>query len=163
MLMSLSHEQTGCLEKFGYCVLPSIVEKQLIDAARREINALLMLGFDEDDVPKFNSNSWLPELAGDDCILDLFYRSSLEKIVCQSLQPPSEQSQGASGKYPIRPVDRGQIALRFPMSELDDGPPNLVYDSHLDGLHSSTNGVPVGNVRSFSCLIGVALSGMLFF
>lgn len=157
--MELSEAQKGCFVRDGYCVLPNAVPKDLVDAARREINAFLMLGFDEDEVPAFNANTWLPELAGDECILDLFHKSTLAEKLCQSMQPVSENNQGAYGDYPIKHVERGQIALRFPMSELDDGPPNLVYDSHLDGLHSATNGVPVGNVRSFTCLVGVALSG----
>src|SRR6185295_19555008 len=53
----------------------------------------------------------------------------------------------------IETVRSGQIALAFPQA----GPAAPPYP-HLDGLHTPTNGVPAGEVRSFTLLVGIVLS-----
>jgi hypothetical protein len=146
------------LEDDGFCILPEVVSADLVRVARAEINAELGRGFDPAEVPSFNAQSWCPELAPDPIITDLFYESPLFRIVCSSLENPADENPALGH---ILPVDRGQIALRFPASEFDEQPAAQVYDNHLDGLHSSTNGVPVGSVRSFTMLVGVALSDCL--
>jgi hypothetical protein len=51
-------------------------------------------------------------------------------------------------------VTAGQIALRYP--SMIDPPP--APHPHLDGLHTSTNGVPAGEVRNFTMLVVILLS-----
>src|SRR6185295_3360722 len=53
----------------------------------------------------------------------------------------------------IETVRSGQIALAFPQA----GPAAPPYP-HLDGLPTPTNGVPAGEVRSFTLLVGIVLS-----
>jgi hypothetical protein len=156
--MSLSLQQVAGLQEDGFCILPGIVSNDLVRIARAEINAELGRGFDPAEVPSMNAQSWCPELAPDQIITDLFYESPLFRLVCDTMKQPAD---GNVALGPISHVDRGQIALRFPASEYDEHPAAQVYEDHLDGLHSSTNNVPVGSVRSFTMLVGVALSDCL--
>ena len=58
------------------------------------------------------------------------------------------------GAGKVNPVTAGQIAVRFPL--LDDPSPAL--RPHLDGRYSPHNGVPAGELFSFTLLVGIALS-----
>ena len=53
----------------------------------------------------------------------------------------------------VKRPDSGQIALSFPT----DGPASTPHP-HLDGMYTPTNGVPRGQILSFSMLVAVLLS-----
>ena len=88
----------------GYTLLPGIVAPDLIDRARRAINASLgERGLDPEQLPTLRARSYCPELASTPEILGLLTESPLWSIA-ESVIAPGE----------LEPVDHAQIALRFP-------------------------------------------------
>lgn len=134
-------ERTALLEK-GFAAVPGVVPVSRRDAALRAINRSLGQGLPPSELPVFRSRSFCPELQRESVILDLL-RATPAWSVAESLL----------GEDAIEPVRSGQIALAFPQA----GPAAPPYP-HLDGLHTPTNGVPAGEVRSFTLLVGIVLS-----
>src|SRR5437870_2200876 len=119
-----------------------VVPAAPLRAALRAINHSLGQGLPPADLPVFRSRSFCPELQRAPVILDLL-RVTPAWLLAESLL----------GEGRVEAVRSGQIALAFPQTE----PPEAPYP-HLDGLHTPTNGVPAGEVRSFTLLVGVILS-----
>jgi len=113
-----------------------------VDRALHAINASLGRGLAPADIPRFRSRSFCPELQRSDVILDLFHGSAAAPVAGMLV--------GAEG---LEPVTSGQIALSFP-GEAAAGPP----PPHLDGIYTPANGVPRGQVLSFTMLAGIVLS-----
>lgn len=142
--MELSYEQKVLFYKNGFIQLPQIVPSELVENALWAINnSLGENGIRPEDLVKFRNQSYCPELITQPVILDLLYRSPLFSI--------AENLVGTSN---INPVDKSQIALRFPNTHTTD----KLYKPHLDGLYTPLNGVEKGTVASFTGLIGVFLS-----
>jgi len=118
------------------------VRRPLVDRALHAINASLGRGLPPADLPRFRSRSFCPELQRSDVILDLFHASAAS--------PAAAALVGGDG---LEPVTTGQIALSFPADE----PPALPHP-HLDGMYTPSNGVPRGQVLSFTMLAGIVLS-----
>ncbi|PYQ10150.1 MAG: hypothetical protein DMF83_01110 [Acidobacteria bacterium] len=140
--MKLNADQQEALLRDGYAAVPGVVPAAPLAAALRAINHSLGQGLPPADLPVFRSRSFCPELQRAPVILDLL-RATQAWLLAESLL----------GEGSIEAVRSGQIALSFPQTE----PPEAPYP-HLDGLHTPTNGVPAGEVRSFTLLVGVILS-----
>lgn len=140
--MKLNAEQQEALLRDGYTIVPGVVPAAPLAAAQRAINHSLGQGLPPADLPVFRSRSFCPELQRAPVILDLL-RATPAWTLAESLL----------GEGGVEAVRSGQIALSFPQTE----PPEAPYP-HLDGLHTPTNGVPAGEVRSFTLLVGVILS-----
>jgi hypothetical protein len=138
----LNEEQREALLRDGYATVPGVVPAAPLAAALRAINHSLGQGLPPADLPVFRSRSFCPELQRAPVILDLL-RATPAWLLAESLL----------GEGRVEAVRSGQIALAFPQTEAPEAP----YP-HLDGLHTPTNGVPAGEVRSFTLLVGVILS-----
>jgi len=140
--VKLNAEQQEALLRDGYTIVPGVVPAAPLAAALTAINHSLGQGLPPADLPVFRSRSFCPELQRAPVILDLL-RTTPAWLLAESLL----------GEGRVEAVKSGQIALAFPQTELPEAP----YP-HLDGLHTPTNGVPAGEVRSFTLLVGVILS-----
>jgi hypothetical protein len=141
--MELSIAQKRSFYRDGFLRLPGAVPQELVDAARRAINASLGdRGIDPAQLNSFRSKSYCPELQGASVITDLANSSSVWSY-----------AESAIGPNQIRPLVSGQIALRFPSTE-----PLRPPRPHIDGMYTPTNGVPKGTIRNFTALVGVVLS-----
>jgi hypothetical protein len=140
--VKLNAEQQEALVKDGYTTVPGVVPAAPVAAALTAINHSLGQGLPPADLPVFRSRSFCPELQRAPVILDLL-RTTPAWLLAEAL----------IGQGRVEAVKSAQIALAFPQTE----PPEAPYP-HLDGLHTPTNGVPAGEVRSFTLLVGVMLS-----
>jgi len=141
--MQLTRTHKEALYRDGLIRLPGIVPSEYVDAAMRAINASLGgRGIDPSQLPTFRARSYCPEVQDQKAITDLLYASPLWEIAEQLI-----------GQGKIAPVRAGQIALRFPSTD----PPREPHP-HIDGMYSPNNGVPKGEIRNFTALVGVFLS-----
>jgi hypothetical protein len=139
----LNLSQKESLYRDGYAVLPGAVSRHLVDAALKAINASLGdEGIDPAQLTRFRAQSYCPEVQGTPAITDLVRASDVWSL-----------AESAIGDGQIGAVDSGQIALRFPSQE-----PSRPPHPHLDGMYTPSNGVPKGEIRNFTALIGVVLS-----
>jgi len=144
--MELTDSQKQELYTAGFVALPGIVPQERVDAALRAINASLGdRGMAPDDLPTLRARSYAPEVQGTAAITDLLTATPLWEV-----------AESAIGAGKIRPATSGQIALRFPSMD-----PARAAHPHIDGMYSPTNGVPKGEIRNFTALVGVFLSDVL--
>jgi len=127
----------------GFLVVPGVVAPVLVDRAVRAINHSLGKGMRPEDVPTLAARSYCPELKQSPAITGLY-----------SDTPASAGMESMLGARNVRPVESGQIALRFPT--LDDKTGEIW--PHIDGMYSPTNGVAKGTIANFTALLGVYLS-----
>ena len=143
--MELTLEQRAAFREHGFVKLPGIVPQERVRAALRAINACIGdSGIDPEQLTKFRSQSYCPELQSDPVIVDLL-----------TATPVWEVAESAIGVGKVQPVKGGQIALRFPSMN----PPREPHP-HLDGMYTPTNGVPEGEIRNFTALVGIMLSDL---
>ncbi|MEM7128510.1 MAG: hypothetical protein AAF702_19410 [Chloroflexota bacterium] len=143
--MQLTYNQKQSILTQGYVHIPGVVPQVMIDKALHAINHSIGEGMDAADMRTMRSRSYCTELQKDPVILDLLYKT-----------PAWTLAESAIGQDKIKPTSSGQIALRFP--SLVDPPPEP--HPHLDGMHSPHNGVPKGEIRNFTMLVGIALSNV---
>jgi hypothetical protein len=140
--VELTLAQKQSLYRDGFVTLPGAVPLELVEAARRAINASLGdNGIDPAELTRFRAQSYCPELQAAPVITDLLYASEVWSL-----------AESVIGRGQISPVSRGQIALQFPSRE------PLRPHPHLDGMYTPSNGVPQGTIRNFTALVGVILS-----
>jgi hypothetical protein len=143
--MQLTVGQKRNLYRDGFVLLPGAVPRGLVDTALRAINASLGdAGIDPAQLTTFRARSYCPELQSSSAITDLIQAPDVWSL-----------AESAIGPGQIKPVDSGQIALRFPSTEPTGAP-----HPHLDGMYTPTNGVPKGTIRNFTALVGVVLSSI---
>ena len=143
--IALTDEQKRQFQQDGFLTLPGIVPRERVDAALRAINASLgERGMHPDELPTLRARSYAPELQDAPAITGLLHETPLWGL-----------AESAIGPGRIRPVGRGQIALRFPVTTEPAEP-----RPHIDGMYSPTNGVPKGEIRNFTALVGVLLSDL---
>lgn len=136
-------EQKRELYEQGFMRLPGIVPRERVDAALRAINASLgSEGIEPASLPTFRARSYAPELQLSPAITGLLNDTPLWGI-----------AESLIGEGKVEAVGGGQIALRFPSMDAPRAP-----HPHLDGMHSPLNGVPEGEILSFTALVGVFLS-----
>jgi hypothetical protein len=141
--MEFSGAQKQSLHQDGFVQLRGAVPRELVDAARLAINASLgEQGIDPAQLTSFRAQSYCPELQHARVITDLVHGSGVWS-----------SAESAIGSGCIQPVTRGQIALRFPSTE-----PLRAPRPHIDGMYTPTNGVPEGEIRNFTALVGIVLS-----
>jgi ectoine hydroxylase-related dioxygenase (phytanoyl-CoA dioxygenase family) len=140
--MELTADQVEQLFHDGWVRLPAAVASSEREAALRAINESLGRGIDPREVETYRARSFCPELQPQPVITDLLYRSGAWRA-----------AESLLGEGRIEQVTRGQIALAFPTRSVAGG-----LHPHLDGMYTPNNGVPPGQVLSFSMLAGVLLS-----
>lgn len=142
--MQLTFAQKRTLYEQGFVSLPESVPQALIHQALRAIHRSLgECGMDPAHLPILRAQTYCPEITATEPITDLLNTSPLWSI-----------AQSTIGTDAIQPVRNGQIALRFPTMNETPLSPN----PHIDGMYTPTNGVPKGEIRNFTALIGVFLS-----
>lgn len=140
---TLTDEQKLEIIDSGFTLLHNVIPAEKVAAALRVINAALGAnGADPAQLAIYRSQSWVPEVAGDPAIIALLTETPLWSL-----------AESAIGAGVIEPVDNGQIAMRFPSME-----PAGTPHAHIDGMYTPTNGVPEGQIRNFTALVGVYLS-----
>ena len=140
--MELTYVQKVELFEKGFVKLAGVVPQVMVDKTLHAVNSSVGQGMNIDDMVTFRSRSYCPELQRSPVISDL-----LNKTPAWSL------AESAIGSGKIKPVNAGQIALRFPT--VQDPPPKP--GGHLDGMHSPHNGVPSGVIRNFTMLVVIYL------
>src|SRR5260370_16315634 len=136
--MELSVSQKQRVAQDGFLQLPGAVPPELVDAARRAINASLGdLGIDPAQLTRFRAQSYCPELQGASVITDLVHVS-----------PVWGYAESAIGQGQIRPVVGGQIALRFPSTE-----PLRPPHAHIDAIYTPSNELPKPKIRNFTAVV----------
>ena len=141
--MQLSYAQKQAIFEEGYVHVRGVVPRVMVNAALRAINSSLGEGMNKEDLPRFRAQSYCPELQSTPVISDLVNKT-----------PAWSLAESVIGEGKIKPVRGGQIALRFPTMQDPPGPPG----PHLDGMYSPNNGVPEGEIRNFTMLVGIVLS-----
>lgn len=141
--MQLTHAQKQAVFDHGYLAVRGVVPPVMIDAALRAINSSLGEGIDPAELPRFRAQSYCPELQSQPVITDLLTNT-----------PAWSLAESLIGAGKITPIRSGQIALRFPTMHDPPSPPH----PHLDGMSSPNNGVPEGEIRTFTMLVGIVLS-----
>ncbi len=143
--MELTREQKQTFFEQGYVKLPGVVSAELVGRARRAINASLgQNGMDPAQLTKFRAQTYCPELTSDPVITGLYNDTPIKSL-----------AESAIGENKIKPVNYGQIALRFPAMD-----PPREPGPHIDGMYSPTNGVKEGTIGNFTALVGVFLSDL---
>jgi hypothetical protein len=143
--VNLTIDQKRHFAEHGFVHVPGVVPRIMVDRALQAINHSLGEGMDPAEITRFRARSYCPELQGTPPITDLLNRT-----------PAFALAESLVGEGNIAPVSSGQIALRFPT--MQDPPP--LPNPHLDGMHTPTNGVPAGEILSFTLLLGVMLSDL---
>jgi hypothetical protein len=137
--VELTEAQRRHFVEHGYVQVPGIVPAERVAAVLRAINASLgAKGLD----PKQGVTTYTPDLVGAPAVTDLV-----------NATPLLAAAEAMIGPGRVQPVTSGQIALRFPVR----GEPAEPHP-HLDGMHYPGNGVPPGEIRNFTALLGVVLS-----
>jgi hypothetical protein len=146
--MELTDAQKREFAERGIIKLPGVVPEELVGGALRAINGSLgEKGINPDDLPRFRSQTYCPELCNTPVIRDLYNATSISTIA-ESLIGPGM----------VAPVGGGQIALRFPSPNFAE--PERVHGPHIDGMYSPNNGVPKGTIGNFTALVGIFLSDL---
>jgi len=141
--MELSYAQKQEIYERGFVKVPGVVPRVMVEGAMRAINHSVGQGMDREQMTKFRSQSYCPELQREPVITGLL-----------SDTPAWALAESAVGEGKLQPPRSGQVAIRFPSLQDPPPPPR----PHLDGMHSPTNGVPEGEIRNFTMLVGVFLS-----
>ena len=144
--MELSYAQKQAVYEYGYVHVRGVVPRLMVNAALRAINSSLGQGIDPAQLPRFRSQSYCPELQSQPVITELLTNT-----------PAWSLAELLIGAGKIKPVRGGQIALRFPTMQDPPSPPH----AHLDGMYSPNNGVPQGELRTFTMLVGIVLSDVV--
>ena len=142
--MEPSADQKDALRDRGYTVLPGAVAPPLVEAALRAVNASLGRGLRAEDVARFRAQTFCPELEQAPVLLDLVEESGLLGVTDHLF-----------GAGRLERVRHAQVALAFPTAEAAVPP-----HPHLDGMYTPENGVPRGEILSFTALLGVLLSDL---
>lgn len=139
----LDEQQRQQIIDDGYTLVPGAVPPDKVAAALRAINSSLgEHGIDPAKLITFRAQTYCPEITGSAAILDLLMGTPLWSM-----------AESVIGEGVLRPVNYGQIALRFPSS----GPAGAVHP-HIDGMYTPDNGVKKGTIANFTALVGVYLS-----
>lgn len=143
MVNYLNDEQRQQIFDDGYTLIPGAVPPAKVATALRAINSSLgERGIDPEQLITFRAQSYCPEITGSAAILDLLVDTPLWAM-----------AESVIGEGTLKPVNHGQIALRFPIS----GPAGDIHP-HIDGMYTPHNGVEKGKIANFTALVGVYLS-----
>lgn len=141
--MNLSVDQRQSLRKAGYLKLPGMLSREQVLEAVRTINMSIgENGIDPARLTEYRSQSYCTDVQDTPAIGGLFDSAGIRAML-----------EGLLGEGKVDNCARAQIALRFP----SDGP-RTEPRPHIDGMHTPSNGVPEGEIFSFTGLVGVFLS-----
>lgn len=144
--MRLTYAQKKDFMENGFVKIPGVIPKSMIQQTVKMINhSLGSEGMNKEDLPKFRSLSYCPELQNAPMMADLIYKTPAVDLV-----------QSIIGEGNLSDTRYAQIALRFPTMADSTGP--IGY--HLDGMHTKLNGVEEGTYSNFTMLFGVMLSDL---
>jgi hypothetical protein len=144
--MQLNTEQKRAMYEDGYVRIPNVIPPEMVREALLAINHnLITKGMPPDQLPKFHSQSFCPEIQKAPVISDLFNKTPVKGIVESLLERGKVPDQGGA-----------QIALRWP----GYANPPKVGPPHVDGTYSPNNGVAPGTISHFTMLAGVFLSSV---
>jgi hypothetical protein len=145
--MMLNSVQLRQMHDDGYLVLKGLVPQAMVTAARHAINHDLgERGLPPDDLPKYRSQTYCPEINKEAVFTDLFNATPVFRVCEQLLGAGKVQRAGSA-----------QIALRFPRPDTEPQPPR----GHIDGQGTGINGIPKGEFsRAFTLLAVVLLSDL---
>ena len=142
--MELKKDQKEELYWQGFTILPGIVPGELVDRTLATVNySLGSQGIPPEEIAGYNSRSFCPELTNNATILDLVNQTPLRSLAESAIGPGKLNEQKGC-----------QIALRFPRPYT----PQAASGPHMDGMHAPLNGVPSGQILSFTALLGIFLS-----
>jgi hypothetical protein len=144
--MELSAAQKAEIVEHGYTKISGVVPRVAVNAALRAINHSLGEGVSREEINKFRSQSYCPEVQETEAISGLFNRT-----------PVFDLAESLLGRGKLNPRKSGQIALRFPGYSNDPAPKLW---PHIDGVYSEHNGVPKGRILNFTMLACVLLSDL---
>ena len=144
--MQLTHAQKQQFIEQGFVRVPGVVPRVMVNAALRAINHAVGEGMNVEDMTRYRSQTYCPEVARSPVITDLVNRT-----------PALSMAESLIGEGKIKSVGGGQIALRFPTLKDPPGQPG----PHLDGMYSPHNGVTKGQISNFTMLLGVMLSDVV--
>ena len=132
----------------GYLIVRNCVPREVVDRARQAINHHLGdQGMPPDKLREYAAQSYCPELCKEPVILDAANETPLFEV-----------GEALLGSGNVKPVNHGQIALRFPSAP---GQEKKAPRGHLDGIGTGTNGIPKGDFRrDFTMLAVVLLSDL---
>lgn len=141
--MSLTNVQKQFFYENGYVHVPGVIPPVMVNAALQSINHSMGEGIDPAQLTTFRSQSYAPEYMHSPVIMDLLNKT-----------PALGLAESMIGEGRTKPVDSGQIALRFPQFADPPPPPH----PHIDGMYTPYNGVTKGEIWNFTALVGIFLS-----
>ena len=144
--MELSASQKAEIVEQGFTKISGVVPRVAVQAALRAINHSLGEGVSREEINKFRSQSYCPELQDSEAISGLFNRS-----------PAFDLTESLLGRGKLNKRNGGQIALRFP--GFSDEPAPKLWP-HIDGVYSEHNGVPKGRIGNFTLIACIMLSDL---
>ncbi len=142
--MRLSDDQKRQFAEQGFLRVRNVIPREKVEAALGAINHWLGTDFDRAEKDTYAKQSYCPELREQPVIKGLMEETPGYNLAEQLTAP------GA-----LKPVWRGQVALRFPNP---GSPKKKRMGGHIDGTPGDNNGVPPGTIYSFTTLAGIALS-----
>ncbi len=134
--MQLTYPQKVHLIERGYVVIPGVVPNRMVKEAMKAINHSIGKGIPDNH----RGANYCRELENHPVITDLYNKTPAKTLV--------DSLVGEDSYYP---VDRAQIALRFPTYQ---DPPNPYAGAHLDGVLKVGEGI----MQNFTALVGIILS-----
>ena len=133
-------EQRCHLRDTGYLVMHGCVDRAALQAARQCASVQAALG-------RAGAGTWSEGGGTDPALLAL----------ALPVWPTVRALLGDDTPFP----SWAQVAIKTPGGGCTGAAPGEVpSDSHVDGLHAPHNGVPPGEIRNFTMLVGVALTDM---
>jgi tetratricopeptide (TPR) repeat protein len=134
----------------GYIIKRNVIPKEKVDAALRLINKELGQGLEKEEMKKAQNGTFCPRIVNSPEIRNLFSGTDVSTLVGKLL-----------GKN-CPPVWAGQVALRFPgtLCVPNTFSPVPFWNKifHIDGFHSKDNGIQKGQIKNFTCLVGIYLT-----
>ncbi len=125
----------------GFALIPGVVPRKFTDRALGAINHRLS----RTDMNSEGRNyDFMSDIGRSPEILDLYYKTPMAKM-----------TESLIGSGQIEPIDRAQIALRFPGAKEPSDPPEW----HLDGMYHSKYGAQTQPINH-TLLVGIFLSDL---
>ena len=140
--MDLSPSWIDTLHSQGYVHFPQLVDKSVLQAARKQIDTDLAERYDPTRQVEYDHRSYCPDLRGSREIMSLLKNRSLDYLI------------DATVGLDRVGHDNGQIAIRKAHNADRPSPPT----AHIDGIPTPHNGVQGAEIKPFTALIGVFLS-----
>ncbi len=130
------------LHNQGYVQFPELIEKSVIQAARKRIDNDLQNHYDPKRQVEYDQRSYCPDLRGSREIMRLLKNTAVECVIDATVGLDQVGH------------DNGQIALRKAHNAESPVPPS----AHIDGIPTPHNGVEGAEIKPFTLLVGIFLS-----